>query len=50
MGSVLKTVLKLDNGMEMTVSEQALQPFIFDPDSDQVFVNWEPEDAVVMRS
>ncbi|GBF31862.1 putrescine transport ATP-binding protein PotA [Desulfocucumis palustris] len=49
-GSVLKTVLKLDNGMEMTVSEQALQPFIFDPDSDQVFVNWEPEDAVVMRS
>lgn len=49
-GSVLKTVVVLENGKEITISEQAKQSFLLDPDNDQVFLNWEPEDAVVMKS
>lgn len=49
-GSVLKTVVVLENGKEITVSEQAKQSFLLDPDNDRVFLNWEPEDAVVMKS
>lgn len=49
-GSVLKTVILLEKGQEITINEQAAQSFIFDADSDDVYVNWEPEDAVVMKS
>ncbi|MHB1043086.1 MAG: ABC transporter ATP-binding protein [Eubacteriales bacterium] len=49
-GSVLKTVVALPGGSEFTVSEAAIDAFLLENDNDPIFLNWEPEDAVVMRS
>lgn len=49
-GSVLKTTVTLLNGREIIVSEPAANRFIFKGESDRVYISWNLESAVVMKS
>lgn len=49
-GSLLKTILMLPGGQEVIVNEPTLDSFMFEDEKSPVYLNWEPEDAVVMKT
>ena len=49
-GSVLKTTVTLLNGREIIISEPAANRFAFKGESDKVYINWNLDSTVVMKS
>jgi spermidine/putrescine transport system ATP-binding protein len=49
-GSILKTVVTLSNGKEVTVNETAGSTYDFLGEVPEAFVTWNPKNAVVIRS
>jgi spermidine/putrescine transport system ATP-binding protein len=49
-GSVIKTIVTLSNGREITISEPAGERFAFNDEAMKAYVTWNPENAVVMKS
>jgi spermidine/putrescine transport system ATP-binding protein len=49
-GSVIKTIVTLSNGREITISEPAGERFTFNDEAMKAYVTWNPENAVVMKS
>lgn len=50
MGSVLKTVVELNNGKDIVINEFAGESFDFTNKKDKVFVTWKSNSAVVVRA
>lgn len=49
-GSVLKTVVELNNGKDIVINEFAGESFDFINKKDKVFVTWKSNSAVVVKS
>lgn len=49
MGSVLKTVVELNNGKDIVINEFAGESFDFTNKKDKVFITWKSNSAVVVR-
>lgn len=49
-GSALRTVMMLKNGSEFLVNEPVGENYKFTEDEQEVFITWNPKNAVVMRA
>jgi spermidine/putrescine transport system ATP-binding protein len=49
-GSALRTILTLSTGKNITVNEPAGENYVFSSENPEIFITWNPKNAVVIKS